>query len=224
METKTKRDRTIHRRKRTDGQIEIDKVFIAELYSKGRNHREITDALNAARPYSLSRAIISGQIKEILEDWRLYTITEIGQQRAEELLRLNKIERAAWEAWNRSKDEATKTISEKGEGRNGPSLERVIKEGRDGDPRFLTIILNCVTERCKLLGLYPAARTELTGAGGGPVLVPTVTPPVVNVVIEQTPDYKEKMALATENDTRGDGQGSSAACVELGRALLPRRF
>jgi len=150
------------RNKRSKGQVENDKNFIAELYSKGESHREITEALNATRPYSLSRPIISGQIKEILEEWNLYRLNERDALVAEELIRLNRIEREAWAAWERIKNE----------------------------PRFLTIVGNCITERCKLLGLYPAANA------GAPPLISSLPAPVIKFTVEHAPDTEEKLALA----------------------------
>ncbi len=192
----TKEHRLACKNKRSPGQVEADAVYIADLYARGKSHREITEALNADRPYTLTRPIISGQIKGILEDWRLHTIQEIGIQRAEELIRLNKIEAEAWLAWERSKIESTQTVTEKSEGKNGRTLARVVRDGRDGDPRFLMIVGNCVTERCKLLGLYAAVKSELTGKDGIP-LPPShiIIAPVVKVVMEET---KETRQLASE--------------------------
>jgi hypothetical protein len=156
------------RNKRTKGQVESDKNFIAEPYSKGRNQREITEALNAARPYSLSRPIISVQIREILAEWTQHRLTERDTLLAEELLRLNRIEREAWSVWDKTKDE----------------------------PRFLSIVRDCITERCKLFGLYATAKVQHAGADSEPLLIASLPAPVIHFTIEETPETKRRMALA----------------------------
>ena len=177
MKLGTKEHAEASKKKRKPGQIEADRVFIGELYSKGNSHREITTALNAARPYSLSRQIVSGQIHEIVDEWRAATLANVAVKLADELIRLNKVEREAWEAWERSKSEETKTTTEKSEGQNGRTLARVIKAGRDGDPRFLMIVGNCITKRCKLLGLYAASKVQHQTPAGTPSVTPTLPAP-----------------------------------------------
>jgi hypothetical protein len=187
--------------KRTPNQVEIDREFIGELYTQGLSHYAITNRLNSSRPYKLSRQIVTTQIQGIIGEWRAKMLQAVDEKIADELARLNKIEREAWDAWERSKAEETKTTSEKSEGTNGRTLARVIKAGRDGDPRFLMIVGNCVTERCKLLGLYAASKVEHGNADGTPLIIPTAPAPVIRIVMGESPHMKELMALT--HDTNG---------------------
>ena len=65
--------------------------------------------------------------------------------------RLRAVERAAWEAWDRSKEPRirthTKTVK-------GTVTVTTIKEDRCGNPRYLSCVTSCAHQECKMFGLY----------------------------------------------------------------------
>lgn len=193
MKTKRKGD---SRNKRTQGEIDSDRVFIAELYSKGKSQREITEKINESRHYSLTRQSIALDIAAILEEWRLHAAADISLHHAEQLIKLNRVESEAWSAFERSRSEAWRMIEETRDcGEDGEKqLSRVQKEERDGDPRFMMIVVQCIQERSKLMGLYAASKLQHTGPDGMPLPAAALIPQEIRITVtakeEKTDDYK----------------------------------
>ena len=74
------------------------------------------------------------------------------------------------EEYNASKDERTsktQTIQTSDAG----NLQRAVNktEQRFGAPRYITNMLKAEDQIAKLMGLYAPAKTEVTGANGGPI-------------------------------------------------------
>jgi hypothetical protein len=82
------------------------------------------------------------------------------------------MEQEYWQAWLDSKAGDEETFSsQKGESKEGREV-KVRKRRRCGDPAYLDGVMDCVRERCKLLGLYAGAnlprwRMVEPSAGGG---------------------------------------------------------
>ena len=140
--------------KRTDFQREADYVQITELYLRGKRQSEIAPLLN------LSQGMISNDLKVIQRRWRESTTMNLDEAKAKELARLDELEREFWAAWEASKGERTQARQEKNNA--GATVKAsMTKEQRDGNPAFLTGVLNCIDRRCKLLGLDAPTKSEL---------------------------------------------------------------
>lgn len=155
--------------KRTAGQREIDLLFIQERYARGDSQRSIAAELSATRPYRLTHQTIGNDIEELLSRWRQTMVEKIDELQAAELLRINTIEREAWDAWERSKHKKEKTLSEQKTGDKAGQRAQITREDQIGDPRFLEHVRWCITKRCEILGLNAPCRVEHTGKGGGPI-------------------------------------------------------
>lgn len=130
------------RPKRTKQERETDLLFISRLYVRGLTLREIAASLNAEREYQLTFQTIAKDVKTILSRWRESIVDDVSEMRSAELIRINEIEREAWQAWTRS------------------------KKGADGDPRFLTTVQWCIERRCKLFGLDGPTKIAPTTPDG----------------------------------------------------------
>jgi hypothetical protein len=145
--------------KRTTHERERDRERVAELYLGGHTYREIAEILSSERDYTLVHSTVLRDMKVVEEQWRERATKHLSDWKAQELARIDKVERAAWEAWERSIGQH-EVCTEKSGGQYGP--ERQVKtEELAGDPRYLDKVAWCVSERCKILGLYAPAQTML---------------------------------------------------------------
>lgn len=178
--------------KRTKGQRELDLVFISNCYVRGDSQYTIRDKLNAQREYALSRQMISKDIGVIQSRWQQEACRSIGQRKAEELAKIDNLEREYWEAWERSRKPAQekfgKMRTKSGTGTETTDEKGVREKGRDGDPKFLDGVRWCIAQRCKILGLE-VFRAEISGPEGEAVRVedsstmPSLSPDRLRVLI-----------------------------------------
>lgn len=143
------------------------------MYLQGWEQAEIAAKLNASedRSYTLSQQMISYDIRRVIDQWRASSLIDVDEAKANELAKINELERTYWQAWRRS-CEGAETIKQRGKPGNLPgkvqteNIERTVKE-QAGDPRFLQGVQWCIEQRCKILGVNAPAQIELAGKGGG---------------------------------------------------------
>lgn len=126
-------------RKRTKGERERDYAIIARLYLEGKTHQEIAEYISD-RPdtsYTLTRQAITKELKKLRETWLTTSLVNVNEKRAEELAKIDRLEREYWDAWEASQAESD-----------------------DGDPRYLQGVQWCISRRIKIFGLDAPKRTE----------------------------------------------------------------
>jgi ParB-like chromosome segregation protein Spo0J len=117
---------------------------VADLYLQGTTQTAIAEQLGYAQ------STICGDLKEIRKTWRESAIRDFDLAREIELQKLDRIEREAWAAWERSqKPLQSARFKEGGSPERG---EKTVKN-QYGDPRFLDQVLKCCASRRALLGL-----------------------------------------------------------------------
>lgn len=143
-------------RKRTPAQRTRDLVRTAQLYLQGATQLEI------AQEIGVSRVQITQDLKEIRAWWQQRTSMDLEAFKAEQLAKLDNLERELWAGWTASKNPiVSNTVSETTAGAN-PGKTRSRKEITSaGDPRFMFGILECIEKRCRILGLH--APTKFSG-------------------------------------------------------------
>ena len=119
--------------KRNRQQLASDRLEITRLYLRGLTQTEIAARMGVSQPQ------ISYDLRLLREQWQAAAATELAERRAEETARLDLIEREQWEGFHRSQE-----------------------GGRDGNPRFLNGILQCVSARLRLYGLDKPQTVEVT--------------------------------------------------------------
>lgn len=141
--------------KRTPIQREKDLEIIASLYLRGNRQVDI------AKEIGVDQSQVSHDLKEIQKRWRESSLVSINEVKHRELSRIDELERTYWDAWQRSIGEKTKTRTEKtvGEAATKASIE---KETLVGNPAFLTGVLSCIEQRCKIFGIYEATKIAIT--------------------------------------------------------------
>jgi len=131
---------------------------VAELYLRGyRSQRAI-----AERMEGVSRATIGRDLQVIRKWWKEDAVGDFDAAVAEELARIDRIEREAWDAWERSKAPSEKQRTAKTtRDDSSSSIAQIEKENRCGDPRYLDVVWKCVDKRSKLLGLEAPTKLNI---------------------------------------------------------------
>jgi acyl-CoA-binding protein len=146
--------------KRTEFEREAQLVEIKDAYLRGDTQMGIAARLG------LSQSQISRDLAKIQRRWRESSLVDINEAKQRELERIDVLEREYWQAWENSKGEQQRsTASKTGE----LSRAQIVKYESAGDPRFLAGVQWCVEQRCKILGLLAAVKSDLNAAIIGPV-------------------------------------------------------
>ena len=150
-----------------EGNIDDETAVLAErraktfrLFGRGLSMRKI------AEEQRCSPATVCRDVHSVVGAWRLIAVQDAAAHVARELIRLAAIEAELWDAWERSKGEATETYTGRRDGKVPTNEARVRKKQRDGSPHIMKLILDAWRDRCKLLGLL---RTDDVANKGGQV-------------------------------------------------------
>ena len=136
---------------------------VAKLTLRGKSQYEI------ARELNVNQSTVCRDLGEIAKEWRSHAVRDLSEARGQELDRIGRLENEAWDAWERSKQHREVQVTGQTIGPNGDtSRAEIRKEGSVGDPRFLERIAWCISERCKILGLYSPVRHAHGGDPDGP--------------------------------------------------------
>lgn len=134
---------------RVDTTVEARRVEVAQRYLRGEMQSEI------ARAFGVSQQQISQDLKAIRSVWLASAIRDFDAAKAQELAKIDEVERAAWSGWTRSQEDKEVSFSEIGI-KGSRTGER--REGQSGNPAFLSTILTCIERRCAILGLDAPKR------------------------------------------------------------------
>lgn len=164
-------------------QLKISRLeIVAQLYKRGYSVRKIqSEVMKRLDLATYSTATVQRDINTLLNEWREQRLTDVDLALQLELERIDDAIRELWEQWEKSKTNYTKTarkqkVSPGHEDAQGQSVrichaERTETEViRLGDPSYIAEIRQQLAERRKLLGLYAATKTEVTGKDGTPLI------------------------------------------------------
>lgn len=172
-------------RRRSNGELARDRRVIADLYLKGNTQAEIADVLGC------HQTTVSRDLKALQREWQTSSLIDFDEAKAQELAKIDHLEREAWLAYLRSQEDAETFVRK--EKRPGTQVVKGAQEltstttGQVGDPRFLAIVDKCIARRCKIIGLDAPDRTEVSGPGGSPLAV-TTSSDVIRVIVHKGDD------------------------------------
>ena len=134
-------------------EIQLRRKQIAELYVQGWTQMAIDEKLNIGQP------TVSLDLQKLQKEWRESRIRDFDTVRELEIQKLDRLEREAWLAWERSQ-KPSQSAEFKDDATNTPSKKKV--KNQNGDPRFLVVVHQCIASRRALLGLdaLPALPKE----------------------------------------------------------------
>jgi hypothetical protein len=153
---------TRDRRGKRQAEIIALRQRISELLLSGASERQIASATGKAA------STVHYHVSALLRQWREATDRNINQWVARALAEFAVIEREAWVSWNKSKQpQRTKTVRARGIGHrtrrdrpirvDGATLVEISQKVQitesAGNPEFLSIILQVIERRSRLLGL-----------------------------------------------------------------------
>lgn len=152
---------------------ERDLQLVAELYLRGKMQSEIMNTLNDSyrkeaettgkRDYfQITQPSISRDLAEVRRRWRESSIRDFDSARAQELAKIDELEREYWKAWSRSIGESKMTRKRKGIVGEGVVDEETTETRLlVGSPKFLEGVERCIAKRCELLGLDAPKKINL---------------------------------------------------------------
>ena len=178
--------------------LESRRLKAAELYLRGT-----TSLTRIAHELGVHKSQISRDFKIIKSRWRDQYAEDFNAAKQRELAKIDSLEAAAWQAWERSCADAETLHTGVLTGRTDkdgtalPDLKKSWKtvKGQNGDARFLELVHTCIAQRCKLLGLMPA-RPEFGGVG----LNVATTGPVVFYIPQNGRDQRPSQPETTDAD------------------------
>lgn len=141
-------------RKFTKEEREDIRTRTAAMRLQGYSFRDIADKLK------ISPSTAYEEYKVVEHRWRVTAFHAINELKSRELARLDVIESEAWDAWRRSQQDATELTQDYSGSGDARTLmgTKAKKTGRDGDARFLKIVVDCIDRRIKILGLEEDTR------------------------------------------------------------------
>jgi hypothetical protein len=159
--------------------MDAQRADIARRYLRGQKQWEI------ARDLGVTQQAVSQQLRKLHQQWRERAAGDLAAKRAEELAKIDQLEAAYWDAWERSQRDRLVRGTQKevlpppaGGGIPKERLKAFTrKEPRDGDPAFLDGIAWCIEQRCKILGLVITKVAPVTPAGEASV-------PILQIIFE----------------------------------------
>lgn len=156
-------------------------VIVAELYKKGWSIRAIAEEVRARLNCSCSARTIWNDVNDLLAEWRKVRIQDVDDRLQLELERIDDAVRELWTQWEKSKEDWVREHNTKVGIPSEKSGEiQTVKRMNDttnvvglGNPAYMAEIRQQLAERRKLLGLYAATRSEITGKNGTPLIPPS---------------------------------------------------
>lgn len=156
-------------------------VIVAELYKKGWSIRAIAEEVRARLNCSCSARTIWNDVNDLLAEWRKVRIQDVDDRLQLELERIDDAVRELWTQWEKSKEDWVREHNTKVGIPSEESGEiQTVKRMNDttnvvglGNPAYMAEIRQQLAERRKLLGLYAATRSEITGKNGTPLIPPS---------------------------------------------------
>jgi hypothetical protein len=138
---------------------------VASYYVKGWTAPKIAEIMNTLfypeRGQLVTVNMTRKDINRAIKIWQASVLTDTAQRVVVELTKLDHLEAAYWEGWERSKEDAVTTLSESGGGpRGNTNKDRTLRVGQAGDARFLDGINKVIDQRCKLMGLNKPVEPE----------------------------------------------------------------
>jgi transposase len=140
---------------------------VASLYLQGKFQHEI------AKEVKVDRGTVSRDLTAIEAEWLKSGVMDLNAAKARALAKIDEIEREAWNAFKQSRqDGETMEVTGTTQGGKGkPEKVKKVTHRQHGDSRFLALILDCVKQRCEILGLDAPKKLEHGGIDGGPIQI-----------------------------------------------------
>lgn len=167
-------------------------LIVAELYKKGWSMQRIANEVKARMNTTCSTRTVFNDIQDLLKEWRAARIQDTDDRLQLELERIDDCIAELWDQWEKSKENYVKEYNKRvgipgipDDSSSSGKIQTIKLENYQeeqfglGNTAYIAEIRQQLIERRKLLGLYAATKTEVTGKDGTPLL------PVQNMTEEE---------------------------------------
>ena len=125
---------------------------VVKLWLTGKSYIEISKKLGVSTDSLYKDMQLARRI------WRSRNNRAAEALVAEEVAKLDRIEQAAWDGWEKSQQDAVEVAEDVGaDGKKSTSKKT---KGQAGAAQFLTVALECVNKRCKMLKIGEYSNDE----------------------------------------------------------------
>ena len=170
-----------------------------------------------AEELGFAQSTVCDDLKVIRRQWRDSTIRDFDEARAIELKKIERREREAWTAWEKSKQPAESSkITTDG---TAKKAEKSIKN-QCGDPRFLDQLDKCSVARRELLGLDAPKCIAPTTPDGQPLSLEQRNAHILAILVEQSGDFHLTSAEVIDEPQTTEPQTIEASASEPQRRRL----
>ena len=160
-------------------------LIVAELYKRGWSIKKIAEEVRTRMNTTCSTRTIWNDINTLLDEWRAVRVNDVDKRLQLELERIDDAVCELWEQWDKSKEDWIREYNRRigvpvstgdGSGGEATEIQTVKRENTTenvvglGNPAYIAEIRQQLSERRKLLGLYAATKTEVTGKDGTPLI------------------------------------------------------
>lgn len=160
--------------KRTSEQRTVDLVLETDLFLKGYSYRDIAMRVNITNEqkglqYTITYGQVFQDMKRAMIEWKKERFDNIDEYINQDLKKLDKMENAAWDAWEKSCTGKERVkVKKESVSKDKPNDTKVydeetMNETSSGNPRFLDILLNIQQRRAKLLGYDAPIKVDVGG-------------------------------------------------------------
>lgn len=148
---------------RSQFELERDLAIEMDMYMHGATIYKI------AKHIGISHMQVHRDLAKLRAEWKERAHRKLEEHLAEELKKLDYLEAEAYDAWERSKEDAktiettsrvatalrTKAVPRVRQGNPNKKTETKVMrvQGQYGDPRLLAIVYQCISKRSELLGI-----------------------------------------------------------------------
>jgi len=141
-------------KKRSRSQIQRDRRRISDMYLRGVLQVDIAEELGLSQP------TISNDLASLHKEWLKTAVANFDSIKANELAKIDRLEREYWTAWERSQEDAetSKQVGVVVNGKLKDGRAEKTKKGQSGNPSFLTGVQWCIEQRLKIFGIYEAIK------------------------------------------------------------------
>lgn len=132
----------------------FDMQSLSSMYLRGVRQADM------AKQLGVSISTVERDLHKLRRQWQEVANYNFQSVKMEQLAKIDEIERAAWEAYEASKQDKRKVthFDEK----VNPRTVTQKDEGRAGDAKWLDKISWCVEQRCKILGFHAPKEVAMT--------------------------------------------------------------
>lgn len=157
---------------RSTTEVAHHRKIIAQRYLRGDYQADI------ARDLGIAQGTVSKDLAAIRAAWLKSAVRDFDALKAQEIAKIDEIEREAWLAWERSKKDKEVSLTEQVDGDGALTVTeypdgrtvtsrvkrkaRMTRTGQVGDSTYLNVVLSCIERRCKILGLDAPQKFNIT--------------------------------------------------------------